>query len=329
MNNYRFTLNNVDITLDILNFSYSESLDDVASSFYFESLRNFNITSTNNAGNQVVNILRVFDITTNVLVYLGVITDCEHTTDVNKYSYSGFDVGFYLNKNEVLIQFKNANITDAITLLSRENQINLGNVPRFKTTISKIYKDIVFADILKELLELEKTKGGLRNLYIDCKMGNLRINRYQIEQNLTALIGNGFLINSNNTYSAISVKHSIQELKNRVIYSDNNEKSIKKVLKDSPQSIYTYGLLTAIETVDTNKQNNLTKLANDKLKELNKIKEEINLSLISDYRVSKGKLIDFTINEYGLNGVYLITSAEHIIDSKKETVNVSIERLSN
>ncbi len=328
MNNYRFTLNNVDITLDILNFSYSESLDDVASSFYFESLRNFNITSTNNAGNQVVNILRVFDITTNVLVYLGVITDCEHTTDINKYSYSGFDVGFYLNKNEVLIQFKNANIGDAIMLLCREHRVS-ATLPKFRNTVSKIYKDIVFADILKELLELEKTKGGLRNLYIDCKMGNLRINRYQIEQNLTALIGNGFLINSNNTYSAISVKHSIQELKNRVIYSDNNEKSILRKTASDISSINTYGLLTSIETVDTNKQNNLTKLANDKLKELNKIKEEINLSLISDYRVSKGKLIDFTINEYGLNGLYLITSAEHIIDSKKEIVNVSIERLSN
>ena len=84
--------------------------------------------------------------------------------------------------------------------------------------------------------------------------------------------------------------------------------------------------ITSIETVDTNKQNNLTKLANDKLKELNKIKEEINLSLIADSRVSKGKLIDFTNGDYGLTGIYLVTSASHEITAQKETVSVSIEK---
>jgi len=93
-----------------------------------------------------------------------------------------------------------------------------------------------------------------------------------------------------------------------------------------PSSINTYGLLTCIETVDTNKQNNLSKLADNKLKELNKIKEEISLSLIADYRVSKGKLIDFNNTDYGLNNTYLIKSASHNIDSKQEIVNVSIEK---
>lgn len=52
----------------------------------------------------------------------------------------------------------------------------------------------------------------------------------------------------------VKVTHSFQELKNRVIYSDNNEKSTRTVVASNTASISTYGLLTNIETVDTKKQ---------------------------------------------------------------------------
>ena len=48
--------------------------------------------------------------------------------------------------------------------------------------------------------------------------------------------------------------------------------------------------------------------------------------MIADYRVSKGKLIDFTNVDYGLTGIYLVKSASHEITAQKETVNVSIEK---
>lgn len=187
----------------------------------------------------------------------------------------------------------------------------------------------MLADILKELIELEKLKTGKKDIYIDCKNGKLNISKYTLEQNLTALIGSGFLVGSDSTYSNCSVKKSIQELKNRVIYSDNNEKSLKRIIADDTNSIATYGLLTAVETVDTNKQNNLKQLAKTKLTELNKIKTEISKTLIADYRVSKGKLINFTNADYGLTGIYLVKSASHEITAQKETVNVSIEKWKN
>ena len=45
MLDYRFELNGSDITEDILNFEYSENLDDVASSFSFTSNTDFGLTS--------------------------------------------------------------------------------------------------------------------------------------------------------------------------------------------------------------------------------------------------------------------------------------------
>lgn len=238
----------------------------------------------------------------------------------------GFDVGFYLNQNKVIKQFKNANIGKAIESLCLEYNISV-SLPPFKNIVNKIYKDVTFADVIKELLKLEKDKEGKKDLYIDCKNGKLNINQYAMEQDLTALIGNNLMVASDRTYSNCSVKKSIKDLKNRVIYTDNNETSVKQIIRQNPASISSFGLLTTIEEVDTNKNNNLEELAQNKLDELNKVKEEISLNLLGDYRVSKGKLIDFTNTSYGLDGVYLVKSASHEISGAKETVSVSIEKL--
>lgn len=325
MLDYKIELNGSDITESILNLEYSENLEDVASSFSFTSNTDFGLTSTNSNGNERINAIKICKKGQTEPFYVGVITDFEHTTDKNVYAYSGFDVGFYLNKNKVIKQFRGENIGKAIENLCREYNIILNN-QKFTKDVRKIYKNYLFADIIKDLIKLEKDKGGLKDLYIDCKNGLFNIRQYSVESDLTSIIGNGFLVKSDKTYSNVSVKQSIQELKNRVIYSDNNEKSLLRVTQEDINSISKYGLLTEIETVDTNKNNNLKKLAQDKLEELNRITEERSLELLGDYRISKGKLIDFNNTDYGLQDTYLITSAKHNIDNEKEVVSVSIEK---
>lgn len=327
MQNYKIYLNNDDITSDIISFNYSENLDDVASHFSFSSIKNYGITSVIN-NKKSINQIRIFDV--NNLAepfYIGYITDFERTTDKNIYNYSGYDCGFYLNKNEVLIKFENCNICDAIEEISKQCDITIkkSKFPKFKQRVAKIYKDAIFSDVVKELLELEKLKGGISDAYIDCKKG-FNIFEYQVEQNLTALITDILSVPSANTYKDISVKQSIEELKNRVVITDNDAKSLYKLQLSSFESIATYGLLTSVESIDTNKTNDLKQYVKNKLKELNKITEEINLTMLGDYRISKGKIIDVNVSEYALNGTYLVTSAEHTISSNKEVVRISIEK---
>ena len=89
-------------------------------------------------------------------------------------------------------------------------------------------------------------------------------------------------------------------------------------------------MLTTIETVDTNKNNNLSKLAETKLNELNKIIETYSVNkILGDYRIGKGKLIPLLINDYNLIGDFLIKSATHNIDNKKELVNLQLEFYKN
>ena len=201
----------------------------------------------------------------------------------------------------------------------------MGTIPAFQNKIAKIYKDTAFADILKELLQLEADRGGKRNIYIDCKNGSLNILNYQREPYLSALIANSISVSSHDTINNVKVSKSIQEMKNRVVYTDNNEKSVYSVIADDAKNISSYGLLQTVEKVDTNKENNLSKLAKDKLNELNKITEKYELSLIGDYKISKGKLVDFKISKYNIDDSFIIKSASHNIDSCKETVNITMD----
>ena len=332
---YDFYLNGRFINDLIIDFNYSENLADIATTFNFTSIMDFGLTSQNGNGKDVLNRIEVCEIGTNTPFYVGFITDKEHTNDRNVYKYIGFDVGFYLNKNQVVKQFKGENIKRAIIALCSEYKIGefnnqnqfSSNIPNFTQTIKKIYKGETFGDIIKEMLELERAKGGLQDTYIDCKNGGLNIRRYQVVEELIAVVADALLLDSFTTQNKVSVKHSIQNLKNRVIVTDNaNDKMTKERIERANASIAIYGLLTHVEKIDTDKNNNLKRTATEKLSELNRVTEEISLNIIADHRAGKGVIIPLNIEEYGLNGLYLITSENHRIYRNREEIAVNLKK---
>lgn len=331
---YDYYLNGRLINNSIIEFSYSENINDVATNFEFTSIQDFGLTSEIN-GQTVLNRIEICEVGETTPFYVGFITDEEHTNDRNVYKYIGFDVGFYLNKNQVVKQFKGENIRRAIIALCSEykigefnnqNQFSL-NIPNFTQTIKKIYKGETFGDIIKEMLELERAKGGLQDTYIDCKNGGLNIRRYQVVEELIAVVADALLLDSFTTQNKVSVKHSIQNLRNRVIVTDNaNDKISKQYSISKTDSILTYGMLTHVEKIDTDKNNNLKKTATEKLSELNRVIEEISLNIIADHRAGKGVIIPLNIEEYRLNGLYLITSANHRIYRNREEIAVNLKK---
>lgn len=331
---YDYYLNGRLINNSIIEFSYSENINDVATNFEFTSIQDFGLTLEIN-GQTVLNRIEICEVGETTPFYVGFITDEEHTNDRNVYKYIGFDVGFYLNKNQVVKQFKGENIRRAIIALCSEykigefnnqNQFSL-NIPNFTQTIKKIYKGETFGDIIKEMLELERAKGGLQDTYIDCKNGGLNIRRYQVVEELIAVVADALLLDSFTTQNKVSVKHSIQNLRNRVIVTDNaNDKISKQYSISKTDSILTYGMLTHVEKIDTDKNNNLKKTATEKLSELNRVIEEISLNIIADHRAGKGVIIPLNIEEYRLNGLYLITSANHRIYRNREEIAVNLKK---
>ena len=334
---YNYYINGKLINNFIIDFSYSDNLNDIATTFNFSSYENFGIKSENN-GKQSINKLEVIAENEDKPFYVGYVTDVEHTTDRKVFKYSGFDVGFYLNKNQIIKQFKgDKNIGQELQELCNENNISITkpnekdpntiDILSFTKRVKKIYKGETLGNILKEILQLEKNKGGLKDVYIDCKNGNLSIKKYKEEESLIVPISQAILIDGLTTYNNISVKYSIQNLRNQILVTDNaNDKISKQIPEKDDESIATYGLLTHVEKVDTNKENNLKSLAINKLQELNKIEETINLSIIGDYNAAAGTVIPVNIEEYGLNDLFLITTANHNIKQNLESVDITLKK---
>lgn len=140
------------------------------------------------------------------------------------------------------------------------------------------------------------------------------------------VFANALLLDSFTTHNNISVKHSIQNLKNRVIVTDNaNDKIARYYPRQEDESVATYGMLTHVEKIDTDKNNNVKKIAEEKLAEQNRVTEEISLNILADHRAGKGVIIPVNIEEYGLSGMYLITSANHKIYQNREEITVNLK----
>ena len=336
MNTYKFILNKTqDITENILQFNYTENLKDVASSFDFTA---FNISEY--LKENKTHTIDVEDANTGENAYHGYILDTEQTKAHDLLKYSGFDAGFYLNNNQIVKQARGAEIGKFIVEICNENDINLKtkivngevvkDIPFFTSRITKMYKGEILGDVLKELIQYEKDNGSLKDVYIDCKHGFLTFPQYTPETDLQTIIANNITVDSSKTLTNMLVKHSISELKTRVAYTTNDDKDESKKFfpQDAKKDEHCkkYGVLTVVEKIDSLNATDLEKTANDKLIELRREKEHIELSLMGTYKYQKGKYISLDIPEYKIKGDYLITDISHKITQAKEVVSMTFDR---
>lgn len=259
-------------------------------------------------------------------IFTGVIS--EYTQNkLNEFSYAGYDFGFYLNKNSIIKQFNGMKISDAFKKLCSDFNIPVGEIPDLNTTVKKIYKNVILADVFRELLELATAKTGNKSYYFTCIDGKFNIKKYELNEDLSGIVGDIFTINAIDSIMSPSISVSMEDLKNRVVVTDNDtDKISKQVTLSDSESISKYGLLQHIEQVDTDKKNNFSQIAKSKLAELNQLKTTIDLTMLGDYRMHKGVVLPVTNSDYSLSGDYLIKSSKHTITSTKETVTVSLEK---
>lgn len=165
---------------------------------------------------------------------------------------------------------------------------------------------------------------GTATTYIDCKSGALRIEDYSVLPAVTAFYSNNIPFNATGTIKDVSVSQTFENRKNRVPVANNDEKSVATISLSDAAAIRLYGQLTHVERVDTNKNNNLPQIARDKLTELNQNNTQISLTMLGDWRISKGHILPINVPEYGLSGNYLILSAKHDINDKREEIKLTI-----
>jgi hypothetical protein fulcA4_04439 len=308
---YKYLINGEEVG-NLINPEWSDDLQNYANNFSFSTYTTYEIGS-------------LFQILTeeNVVVLKGIITDFEQS-GANVFRYSGYDCGFYINQNEIIEQFKKIKISDAIKKLCKNYQIPVGNIPEMSATVTEIFKDKKLSDVLNQLIEYAISKGCIKDVYFTCAKGLFEVLKYETISDLT---GNNSVFSalSEKTINSPSIKVSMQELKNRVIVADNSDKNRKRVTVSDSESINKYGLLQEVETIDTSKTNNLTKIAQDKLKSLNKLSKTISLSMLGDYRMHKGVIMPIDCEMYGIKGNFLIVNSNHSINGQSEVVSVTLE----
>lgn len=309
---YKYLINGKEVE-NIVAPEWSDDLESYANAFSFSTYDVFEVGS-------------LFQIVTQQgqTVLKGIITDFSQS-EANYFKYSGFDCGFYINQNEIIEQFKKIPISDAIKKLCENYQIPVGDIPEMSATVSEIYKDKKLSDVLKELIELAKTKGCIKDVYSSCARGKFEILPYETITDLKGYMAEIFSISSEKTIFNPTIAVSFQDLRNRVVIADSSDKSNKRVSVEDATSIQNYGLLQEVETVDTSKTNNLTQLAQNKLKELNKLSKTIDVSMIGDYRMHKGVIMPINDEKFGIKGSFLIKSSRHSINGSQEIVSVSLE----
>lgn len=299
------------------NLSWGDDIETIASDFSFDSTSNIEIGSKVLIANAI----------TGQEVLRGILTD-KSRNNRNKFSYSGFDYGFYLNKNEVIIQFNNVKIDTAIKQLCAKVNVPCGNICSINAYVTKIYKDNTVSDIIIELLEQARKKTGSKYVF-SCQKGKLEIVNTMAKCDSQIELAQGHLMPIKETLGAITYTESIQDLKNSISLVDTQEKQTFVVAsaKDNA-SIQKFGLLGQIESVDKDDKTSKTIVVQNLLKDLNKVKVKIGVEMLGVDDFKKGSILSLDYPEFEIVGDYYATSTKHSIANKIHHLNAELEKVS-
>lgn len=240
-------------------------------------------------------------------------------------SYSGYDFCWYLNKSEEILQLKKVAADKAIKDLLKKYNVAAGNIPVMSTSITKLYKDEIVSDIIRDILKKVKQETG-KGYRLEMNQGKLDIvekGSKHIEPTYTDDMGSRKKITET---AEINGSRSIENLVNRVIVagSDDKKKQIKATAEDST-SIAKYGLITQVETEDDINEAKARNKAKNILKELDKVTVEFTADMMGSMDVKPCRRLYFENKAYGLKGWYKVVSCSHSISGGIYRVSAEME----
>lgn len=295
--------------------SLSTSLDTLGASFSFNIARNyfdsnFIVTEDIKTGDIIK-----FENSESKNLFTGVISDIE----INRFSKSikCFDFYFYLNKNKVIKQFKDLNASSCIEDLLKSVGAKLGIIEKIDTSITKIYKNKTVAEIICDILQMVSDETAKKYiLEIEDSVFNL-----SLYKKIMVKI-------QNNNFGIPSVSESIVDMKNKILVVSNDQEdiSISAEVKDL-NSIKKYGMLQEIIEVDPSKDDisKVRNIADKKLLELNKVSTKASLEVLGNDQLRAGRILEVYIDEFNLNGNYLIKSCNHTFPKGNHKANLELE----
>jgi len=308
MNNYRLIINGIELAI-FGGLSWSDDDDGLSTLLQFTSLINLSV------GNQFTLL------NSNNIIMNGIITDKSYDKYLI-YQYTCADLGFYLNKNSVVIQFNGILAKQAITQLLNKYNLPVGNIPDVPVMIKNIYKNVILSDVLKDIIyNMQKKTGNFYNI----RVNNGLVNIVQSEEiDVTAYYDNsGFLINLTDAVSNFEAVDSIQDMKNSVLVVSSGNKILAQAQDNN--SIATFGLLQHIEEPDQDKNTSNYNIANNLLKDLNQIKQTKSVDMLGTDAVMSGVVLNFNYPELNFVAKYYVKHVDHTIDGVIHKIKCDLE----
>lgn len=298
---YKLIVQNVDIINDCENITWNNDGDTLGTQLSFDTIKEFPAGS----------VVQLFNDSKELFRGIALKPVQKRWT----YSYTCQDYSFYL-KSKLIKQFNGISGSEAIKSLLGEAYI-VGDIVDIPTSITKIYKNNTLADIIEDILKKSKDDQGLE--YFKEIEGNILYIRKVQDMKINPQI----LLPK-----TIDITSSIENMKNKIIVTTSDEKNANIVAsaEDTSQQGF-YGVLSDIQSVDDKNIAQAQNIANNKLKELNKVVYSTSLDLIAITAgddIKANRLIKITAGSR-LNGYYKIKSAVHTLTKQLHKVNINIE----
>lgn len=294
-----------DITNYCNNMTLTSSADTLGDEFSFDSIININ------EGNQIG--LENVD---NNLVYVGVIVKSTKKKFTN--NYTAIDLGWYLNKSKITMQFNNVNASTAIERLCIANNIRYNIVP-MSTNINKIYKTQEISSIMNDILDQVNKETG-KEYIKEMDITILKVlEATQLKITPSIVIG-----------KEVTLDTSIEDMKNKCVIqsSDENSTTIYAVAQDTnAQSIY--GLLQDYETIDDKDQSQAQNIANNNLQKYNKITKSLSFTVLdindNDDIIKANRYIKITLTDFGIDDWIKIKSTKHTWKNNNHQIDLEFD----
>lgn len=256
------------------------------------------------------------------LLYYGMVVQGNRSGN-KEYNYTCYDDAYMLNKNQAFIQFNNISVKDAITKLCDQYSIPYVINCELPTVVDKIYDGQAISDIIKELLKTVTDETG-EKFRMEYNKGNLLIDKYSNLVVFPYYRNGSTMVDATKVVGSLSAKESIENMCNKVVILSGTEKNIhEEATVQDDASIDQYGQYTHYEKIDDKDIAQARNIADQKLKELNKIETEMSVTLLGDNQVRSGRCI------YIENELYLVKSCKHTYNANTHEMELELCGLMN
>lgn len=248
-----------------------------------------------------------------------------NTKTDNEYSQTikAFDFGFFLNKNEEVYQF-NSTVSECIKRICTDFDIPVGDIISIPTQIKEI-KNGSLSQMIKEMLETAEKEQGKHYVW------EFYEGKFWVEERRT--VAYKYMTKEFGNYEYIanylnepSVETSIEDMINSVKVVQSEENDVKTILvKSDDNNINSFGKMQKIESVSKEDISKASTIAENILKEKNKITKKISVNLVGHIDCKAGKLMYFEDDFINDKRNFLITSCTHVINSVSHTMKLELE----